>query len=199
MSFFLRVLPKENALLVADGITDSTDMSLGKFRELVMDREAWHAAVHGVAKSRTQMSHWTELNPNLTSVFDLIFSIPSLTVLQPHWPPCSSLNEPSTLGKLLPQGFRDFAPICFSVFLSFFSLAICIASFWLYSELCSYIILSKRFYCITIIETYTASPLRLDKAMGFVLASELWTEWCVSLLGQSICLVVINITNQLKT
>ena len=45
-----------------DGITDLMHMSLGEFRELVMDREAWHAAIHGVTKCRTWLSDWTELN-----------------------------------------------------------------------------------------------------------------------------------------
>ena len=45
-----------------DVITDSVEMGLSKLRELVIDGEAWHAAVHGVAKNRTRLSDWTELN-----------------------------------------------------------------------------------------------------------------------------------------
>ena len=49
------------------GITDSMDVSLSEFRELVMDREGWRAAIHGVAKGRTRLSDWTELKDDIAS------------------------------------------------------------------------------------------------------------------------------------
>jgi len=62
-----------------DGITDSTDMNLGKHRELVMDREAWCTVVHGVAKSRTRLINWTELR--WTELYFCCQSHPQLSII----------------------------------------------------------------------------------------------------------------------
>ena len=73
-----------------DGITDSMNVSLSELQEMVMDREAWRAAIHGVTKSRTRLSNWTELTELILTLIGflrrylLVFSSKSLFLLLPY-------------------------------------------------------------------------------------------------------------------
>ena len=79
-----------------DGITDSMNMSLSELRELVTDREAWHAVIHGVSKSRTRLSDWTELT------LGLFWRFTYLAV----WPWSSPLTSVFSSGKWAPWYFN---------------------------------------------------------------------------------------------
>ena len=91
-----------------DGIIDSMDMGFGGLRELVMDREAWHAVVHGVAKSKTRLSDWTERNiSNLALKYLMVSLLPTgKSLISKHHNPTLIHHSSLTFCHYLPNSLR---------------------------------------------------------------------------------------------
>ena len=98
-----------------EGITDSMDMSLSKLREFVMDREAWHAAIHGVAKNRRRLSDWTELNwlkYCFNCFIHMLSGTPHNHIINCHDYPQFTDREAEVLG--FKQAVQFLVMLCFS-------------------------------------------------------------------------------------